>query len=60
MKFMPDHPGADASGMVQMPNVDPLIEMMDMREAQRTYEANLGLVEQSKSMVMQTIDILRR
>lgn len=60
VKFMPDHPGADENGYVKMPNVDPLIEAMDIREAQRTYEANLGMIEQSRNMVMQTIDILRR
>ena len=60
VKFMPDHPGADESGYVKMPNVDPLIEMMDMKEAQRSYEANLGMIDQSRSMVMQTIDLLRR
>ncbi len=43
-----------------MPNIDPIIETMDMREAQRTYEANLGMIDQSKSMIMQTIDLLRR
>lgn len=60
MKFMPDHPGADENGYVRMPNVDPLIELMNMREAQRSYEANLGLVDQSRNMIMQTIDLLRR
>jgi flagellar basal-body rod protein FlgC len=60
VKFMPDHPGADESGYVKMPNVDPLIELMDMKEAQRSYEANLGLIDQSKNMLLQTIDLLRR
>lgn len=59
-KYMPDHPGADANGYVKMPNVETLMETMDMREAQRSYEANLGMIEQSRNMVMQTIDILRR
>jgi flagellar basal-body rod protein FlgC len=59
-KYMPDHPGADASGMVKMPNINTLVELMDMKEAQRTYEANLGMVEQSKNMVNQTIDLMRR
>ena len=59
-KYMPDHPGADANGMVKMPNVNTLVELMDMREAQRTYEANLGMVQQSKAMVNQTIDLMRR
>lgn len=60
VKYMPDHPAANESGYVKMPNVDPLVEMMDMREAQRSYEANLGMVEQSRAMIMQTIDLLRR
>ena len=60
VKYMPDHPGADENGYVKMPNVDPLIEAMDMREAQRSYEANLGMIEQSRGMILQTIDILRR
>lgn len=60
VKYMPDHPGADANGYVKMPNVDPLIETMDMREAQRSYEANLGMIDQSRAMVQQTIDLLRR
>lgn len=59
LKFMPDHPGADESGYVRMPNINPIIEMMDMREAQRSYEANLGMIEQARNMVSRTIDILR-
>ena len=58
-KYMPDHPAADENGYVQMPNVNTLIEMMDMREAQRSYEANLGMVEQSRDMMLRTIDVLR-
>lgn len=60
VKYMPDHPGADENGYVRMPNVDTLIETMDMQEAQRSYEANLGLVGQSREMIMQTIDLLRQ
>jgi flagellar basal-body rod protein FlgC len=60
MKYQPDHPAADDTGYVKMPNIDPIVEMMDMREAQRSYEANLGMIEQSRSMMMQTIDLLRR
>ncbi len=60
LKYMPDHPGADAEGYVRMPNVNTMIEMSDMQEAQRSYEANLGMIEQSRNMLMQTIDILRR
>jgi flagellar basal-body rod protein FlgC len=59
LKYMPDHPGANAAGYVKMPNVNMLVEMNDMREAQRSYEANLGMLEQSKTMSMRTIDLLR-
>lgn len=59
LKYMPDHPGADANGYVKMPNVSMLIEMNDMREAQRSYEANLGMVENSRTMMFRTIDLLR-
>lgn len=59
LKFMPDHPGADANGYVKMPNVNMLIELNDMREAQRSYEANLGMIEQSRGMALRTIDMLR-
>jgi len=59
LKYMPDHPAADGGGYVKMPNVNTLIEMMDVREAQRSYEANLGMIEQARSMVMRTIDLLR-
>lgn len=58
-KYIPGHPAADANGYVQMPNINPLIEMMDVREAQRSYEANLGMMETSRSMAGRTIDILR-
>ena len=60
LKYMPEHPAADAKGYVKMPNVDPIVETMDMREAQKTYEANLGMIDQSRNMIMQTIDLLRR
>lgn len=60
LKYIPEHPGADEKGYVKMPNVDPIVETMDMREAQRTYEANLGMIDQSRNMIMQTIDLLRR
>ena len=48
LKYMPDHPGADENGYVKMPNVNMLIEVNDMREAQRSYEANLGMIEQTR------------
>ena len=57
--YNPGHPAADEDGYVSMPNVNPLIEMMDMREAQRSYEANLRIISVSKSMLTRTIDLLR-
>lgn len=59
LKYMPDNPGANAEGYVKMPNVNMLVEMNDMREAQRSYEANLGMLDQSKTMAIRTIDLLR-
>ena len=59
LKYMPDHPGANAAGYVKMPNVNMVVELSDMREAQRSYEANLGMLEQSKNMELRTIDMLR-
>lgn len=47
-KYDPSHPAADKNGFVKMPNVNPLVEMMDMREAQRSYEANLGVIDMAK------------
>ncbi len=58
-KYDPQHPAADENGYVEVPNVNPLIEMMDMREAQRSYEANLSIIQVSKSMLTRTIDMLR-
>jgi flagellar basal-body rod protein FlgC len=58
-RYDPTHPSADAEGYVLLPNVNSLIESMDMREAQRSYEANLNVIEASKTMLMRTIDVLR-
>jgi flagellar basal-body rod protein FlgC len=55
----PSHPAANADGYVKMPNVNMLVEMADMREANRSYEANLQIVKQVRSMVAATIDLLR-
>jgi len=57
--YMPSHPGADAQGYVLKPNVNGIIEASDMKEAQRSYEANLNAVEAAKSLTMRTIDLLR-
>jgi flagellar basal-body rod protein FlgC len=58
-RFQPNHPAADADGYVLTPNVSTLTEMTDMREAQRSYEANLSIIKSSRSMLMSTIDVLR-
>jgi flagellar basal-body rod protein FlgC len=58
-KYDPSNPAADKSGYVKLPNVNSLIEMNDMREAQRSYEANLKVIEVSRGMLQRTIDLLR-
>ena len=58
-KYDPNHPAADAQGYVSMPNVNPLIEMMDIKEAQRSYEANLSVVQTSREMNSKILDILK-
>jgi flagellar basal-body rod protein FlgC len=58
--YEPGHPGADAAGYVKLPNVDSLVEAMDMRNAQRAYEANLNVIETSRAMQMKTIELLKR
>lgn len=57
-KYEPANPQADAQGYVLYPNVNPITEMMDMREARRSYEANLNMIETSKSMLNQTMSLL--
>jgi flagellar basal-body rod protein FlgC len=59
LKYQPGHPAADASGNVKYPNVNPLIEMTDMREAQRSYEANVNVISATRRMLQRTIDILK-
>jgi flagellar basal-body rod protein FlgC len=58
-EYDPDHPAADDRGMVKLPNVNMLIEMADMREVNRSYEANLQVVKQVRSMLGMTVDLLR-
>lgn len=55
----PGHPAADEAGFVRLPNVNMLIEMADMREASRSYEANLQIIRQAREMISMTIDLLR-
>ena len=58
-KYQPGHPAADAKGYVKTSNVKSLIESMDMREAQRSYEANLNVITATRRMLARTLDILR-
>lgn len=58
-KYDPSHPAADANGYVLTPNVKTLLESMDMKQAQRSYEANLNVIESSRTMLSRTIDLLR-
>ncbi len=58
-RFEPGHPAADDKGEVKLPNVNSLVETMDMREAQRSYEANLNLITATRRMISRTLEILR-
>ncbi|MEA2950556.1 MAG: flagellar basal-body rod protein FlgC [Alphaproteobacteria bacterium] len=58
-KYEPGHPAADANGNVKYPNVNSLIEMTDMREAQRSYEANINVIGATRRMIQRTLEILK-
>jgi flagellar basal-body rod protein FlgC len=58
-RYEPSNPAADATGYVKYPNVNPTIEMTDMREAQRSYEANLNIISATRRMIQRTLDILK-
>jgi flagellar basal-body rod protein FlgC len=58
-RYEPGHPAADSQGYVKLPNVNGLIEGMDMREAQRSYQANLNVISATRRMLARTLDILR-
>jgi len=59
-QYDPGNPNADKQGYVKLPNVDPLIEIMDMRDAQRSYEADLTVMDATKSMLSRTVDLLNK
>jgi flagellar basal-body rod protein FlgC len=59
VEHMPGHPAADAQGFVRLPNVDVVVEAADMREANRSYEANLQAIRQARDMINMTLDLLR-
>ena len=58
-RYEPSNPAADAQGYVKYPNVNPLVEMTDMRDAQRSYEANLNIISATRRMLQRTLDILK-
>jgi flagellar basal-body rod protein FlgC len=58
-QYEPGHPAADVNGYVRYPNVEPLIETMDLKEAQRSYEANLNIVTGTRRMILKTLEILK-
>jgi flagellar basal-body rod protein FlgC len=58
--YQPGNPGADANGYVETPNVNSITELMDMREAQNTYDANLNVINAAKSMLSRTIQLLQQ
>jgi len=58
-EYDPGNPAADADGFVKMPNVEPMVETLDMREAQRAYDANLSVIETARSMESSTLSLLK-
>lgn len=59
VEYDPGHSAADENGMVKLPNVNVLVEMADMRQANRSYEANLQTIKQARELISMTIDLLR-
>lgn len=59
IKYEPGHPSADVNGNVKYPNVNMLVEMTDMREAQRSYEANVNVIGATRRMISRTLDLLK-
>jgi len=57
--YDPGHPSANAEGYVRRPNVNTLVETVDLRQAQRSYEANLNVINATRTMLARTLDILR-
>jgi flagellar basal-body rod protein FlgC len=60
VQYDPGNPNADSKGYVKLPNVNALIEIMDMREAQRSYEADLTVMDATKTMLSRTVDLLKK
>lgn len=60
LDYQPGNPAADKNGYVKMPNVEPLVEALDMREAQRAYDANLNMIDAARAMEMNLLDLLKQ
>jgi len=60
LQYDPGNPNADTKGYVKLPNVNALVEIMDMREAQRSYEADLSVMDATKAMLTRTVDLLKK
>jgi flagellar basal-body rod protein FlgC len=58
-EYDPGNPAADGQGFVKMPNIEPMVETLDMREAQRAYEANISVIETARNLDQRTLDILK-
>ena len=59
-EYAPGHPAADAKGYVKLPNVNPMLEAIDMRNAQRAYQANLSVIETAREMDIATLGIIKK
>ncbi len=59
LRYDPSHPAADARGYVRTPNVNSFIEVMDMREAERSYNANLAVMQSTRGMLERTLEFLK-
>ncbi len=59
LRFDPSHPDADANGYISLPNVNPVIEMADLVEATRAYQANVAAFQSSKSMAQSALEMLK-
>ena len=60
LRYEPGNPAADRQGYVKLPNVDPIIETMDMRDAEQVYSANLAVMQAARGMLTRTIDLLKQ
>ena len=59
-QYDPGNPAADKQGYIKLPNVNPLVEVMDMKDAQRSYEADLNMMDTTKQMLSSTVDLLNK